>query len=66
MFSTRVANRGLEGIACAPGGKVYAALQRPLDNPVDGKKTSEASRMVRVLEQLGAAGSGQDHARVYL
>ena len=50
VFSRRVANRGFEGIACSPEGKVYAILQRPLDNPLNGKKTSEASRMVRLLE----------------
>jgi 3-phytase len=43
-------NRGFEGLAIA-GGKLYAALESPLDNPPsEGQKNSRASRVTRIVE----------------
>jgi hypothetical protein len=44
----RVNNRGLEGITCAPNGRLYTVVQRPLANPT--KAVSEASCNLRLLE----------------
>jgi hypothetical protein len=41
-------NRGFEGIACTPNGKVYAILQAPIYNP--DKTAGESSRLHRILE----------------
>jgi hypothetical protein len=48
VLTKRVNNRGMEGIAFAPNGCLYAVLQRPLANPT--KKVSEASRNLRIVE----------------
>lgn len=48
IIAKRKPNRGFEGIACTPNGKVYAMLQAPLSNP--DKAAGEASRLQRILE----------------
>jgi len=48
MIAKRRPNRGFEGIACTPNGKVYAILQAPIYNP--DKASGEASRLQRILE----------------
>lgn len=48
IMAKRKPNRGFEGIACTPNGKVYAMLQAPLSNP--DKAAGEASRLQRILE----------------
>lgn len=48
MIAKRRPNRGFEGIACTPNGKVYAMLQAPLYNP--DKAAGESSRLHRILE----------------
>lgn len=48
MIAKRRPNRGFEGIACTPNGKVYAILQAPIYNP--DKASGEASRLHRILE----------------
>ncbi|MCG3119542.1 MAG: hypothetical protein ALAOOOJD_01972 [bacterium] len=48
IMAKRKPNRGFEGIACTPNGKVYAMLQAPLSNP--DKTAGENSRLQRILE----------------
>lgn len=48
IIAKRRPNRGFEGIACTPNGKVYALLQAPIYNP--DKASGEASRLQRILE----------------
>lgn len=48
LIAKRRPNRGFEGIACTPNGKVYALLQAPIYNP--DKASGEASRLQRILE----------------
>ncbi|MGH7600343.1 MAG: esterase-like activity of phytase family protein [bacterium] len=48
VLAKRRPNRGFEGIACTPNGKVYALLQAPMYNP--DKAAGEASRLQRILE----------------
>jgi hypothetical protein len=48
ILAKRRPNRGFEGIACTPNGKVYAMLQAPMYNP--DKAAGEASRLHRILE----------------
>jgi hypothetical protein len=48
VFAKSRANRGFEGIALAPNGKVYALLQAPLNHP--DKAAGAASRLHRILE----------------
>lgn len=48
MIAKRRPNRGFEGIACTPNGKVYAMLQAPMYNP--DKAAGESSRLHRILE----------------
>jgi hypothetical protein len=48
VFAKRRPNRGFEGIACTPGGKVYAIMQGPMNNP--DKAAGESSRLHRILE----------------
>lgn len=54
-FGKRRPNRGFEGIAITPGGKVYAMLQGPLYNP--DAATGNASRLHRLLEIDPATGT---------
>jgi len=48
VFAKRRPNRGFEGIASTPSGKIYAILQAPINNP--DKTAGEASRLHRILE----------------
>ncbi len=48
VFKYRKNNRGFEGIAIAPNGKIYAIIQSPLLFP--SKSVGENSRMHRILE----------------
>jgi len=48
IIAKRRPNRGFEGIACTPSGKVYALLQAPIYNP--DKAAGETSRLHRILE----------------
>ena len=52
VFKQRVSNRGIESVAMSADFHIYAALQRPLDNPwtPDKKANSEASQNVRILD----------------
>src|SRR5262249_12906315 len=46
IFSKRVTNKGLEGVAITPNGKdLYAGIQGPLANPDD-----TTSRVLRIVE----------------
>ncbi len=48
VFSKRRPNRGFEGVAMTPSGKVYAIVQGPLYNPTSG--VGNTSRLHRILE----------------
>lgn len=48
VFAKRRENRGFEGVAITPSGKVYAIVQGPLYNP--DKATGNSSRLHRILE----------------
>jgi len=48
VLAKRRPNRGFEGIACTPSGKVYAILQAPIYNP--NKAAGESTRLHRILE----------------
>jgi hypothetical protein len=54
MVKKRVANRGFEGVAFTPNGKVYAILQSPLANP--NAASSDASSLHRLVEYDPATG----------
>jgi hypothetical protein len=48
VLAKRRPNRGFEGIARTPNGKVYAILQAPIYNP--DRAAGESSRLHRILE----------------
>ncbi len=48
VFKKRKPNRGFEGVAITPNGKIYAIIQSPLSNPV--LSTGDSSRVHRLLE----------------
>ncbi|MEO6453135.1 MAG: esterase-like activity of phytase family protein, partial [Ginsengibacter sp.] len=48
VFSYRKNNRGFEGIAITPNGKIYAIIQSPILYP--NKSTGEGTRIHRILE----------------
>jgi len=48
VFKYRKNNRGFEGIAIAPNGKIYAIIQSPILYP--SRTVGEASRIHRILE----------------
>jgi len=48
LLAKRRPNRGFEGIACTPNGKVYAILQAPMYNP--DKAAGESTRLHRIVE----------------
>ncbi|MDX2286666.1 MAG: choice-of-anchor I family protein [Bacteroidia bacterium] len=55
VFKKRRANRGFEGVALTPNGKVYAFIQSPMNNP--GATAGNNSRLIRILELDPATGS---------
>ncbi|MBL7803708.1 MAG: choice-of-anchor I family protein [Saprospiraceae bacterium] len=55
LLGKRRANRGLEGIAYTPNGKVFAILQSPANNP--DATTGNNSRIHRLLELDPATGA---------
>jgi hypothetical protein len=54
ILGKRRANRGLEGIAYTPNGKIYSIIQSPLNNP--NTTTGNASRVHRLIELDPATG----------
>lgn len=54
MLKKRVPNRGFEGVAFAPNGKVYSIMQSPLANP--NAAASDASSLHRLVEYDPATG----------
>jgi hypothetical protein len=48
IIKRRIANRGFEGVAFTPNGKMYSILQSPLSNP--NSSASYNSRLHRILE----------------
>ncbi len=54
MLKKRVANRGFEGVAFTPNGKVYTIVQSPLANP--SATASDASSLHRLVEYDPATG----------
>lgn len=75
-FKYRKNNRGFEGIAIAPNGKIYAIIQSPILYP--SKSVGEATKIHRILEinplnnatkmyvylNDGVIGSGSDQIRL--
>lgn len=57
LFGKRRANRGFEGIAYTPNGKIYALIQSPANNP--DVATGNASQVHRLLELDPATGTMQ-------
>lgn len=55
LLGKRRANRGLEGIAYTPNGKIYAIIQSPVNNP--NAATGNASRIHRLVELDPATGA---------
>ncbi len=54
ILGKRRANRGLEGIAYTPNGKIYSIIQSPIDNP--NTATGNTSRIHRLIELDPATG----------
>ncbi|NUO00805.1 MAG: esterase-like activity of phytase family protein, partial [Saprospiraceae bacterium] len=48
VVGTRRANRGFEGVAYTPNGKIYAFLQSPADNP--NTAAGNTGRLLRMVE----------------
>ncbi len=55
LLGKRRANRGLEGIAYTPNGKIFAIIQSPIDNP--NTATGNTSRIHRLVELDPATGA---------
>jgi hypothetical protein len=55
VLGKRRANRGLEGITYTPNGKIFAAIQSPIDNP--NTATGNTSRVHRLVELDPATGA---------
>ncbi len=60
MAGKRRPNRGFEGVAYTPNGKVYAILQSPVYNP--GSVASDNSRIHRIIEIDPATGDQNTYA----
>jgi hypothetical protein len=63
LLGKRRANRGLEGIAYTPNGKIYAIIQSPANNP--DVATGNNSRIHRLVELDPATGSMQTFVYVH-
>lgn len=57
MIGKRRANRGFEGIAWTPDGKVYSILQSPVNNP--NAVAGNASRIHRIVQLDPTSGTTQ-------
>lgn len=55
ILGKRRANRGLEGIAYTPNGKIFAIIQSPINNP--NAAAGNASRIHRLIELDPATGA---------
>jgi hypothetical protein len=63
LLGKRRANRGLEGIAYTPNGKIYALIQSPANNP--DVATGNNSRIHRLVELDPATGAMQTYVYVH-
>lgn len=59
VLKYRVPNRGFEGLTVAPNGKIYAAVQSPLD--ID-KKTGKTAQFTRIVEFDPTSGKTKMYA----
>jgi hypothetical protein len=62
VFSYRKNNRGFEGIALSPSGKIFAIIQSPILFPT--KSVGEATRIHRILEIDPSTGAQKMYAYV--
>jgi hypothetical protein len=63
LLGKRRANRGLEGIAYTPNGKIFAILQSPANNPTT--TVGNASRIHRLIELDPATGATRTFVYVH-
>ena len=63
MIGKRRPNRGFEGVAYTPNGKIYAILQSPVYNP--SSTASDNSQIHRILEIDPVTGTQQMYAYVH-
>ncbi|PTU31765.1 esterase-like activity of phytase family protein [Stenotrophobium rhamnosiphilum] len=50
VLANRQLNRGLEGIAVTPNGKIYGLMQSVLDLPTSGTKPKDTGSLLRIVE----------------
>ncbi|MFZ4621207.1 MAG: choice-of-anchor I family protein [Bacteroidota bacterium] len=63
IFKYRRANRGFEGVARTPNGKIYSIIQSPMYNP--SKTAGDNSRIGRLLELDPVSGQTKIYAYVF-